>query len=170
MLQAALAAKLRERTLGNDVVRALSHAEVGAAITDHHTSAGLVGAVGAFAIATLGPAIGLAMGKRQAPAIAPLPLQAVGKEWNGQTFAFEQGPHDAIEPVGNDGQIHAAPATEGDKGVKRGVNPHAADGGVEFLGRCAQQPGVTRHTFARGNSSRLPRRLDVAPGREGELL
>jgi len=170
MLQAALAAKLRERTLGDDVVRPLSHAEVGAAITDHHTGAGLVGAMGAFAIAPPGSAIGLAVGKRQAPAIAALPLQAVGKEWNGQAFAFEQGPHDAIESIGNDGQIQAAQATEVDKGVKGGVNPHGADGGVEVLWGCAQQRGVARHTFARGYSSRLPRRLDVAPGRVCKLL
>ena len=170
MLQAAVAAKLRERTLGDNVVRALSHAEVGATVTDHHAGAGLVGAMGAFAIAALGSAIGLAMGKRQAPAIAALPVQAVGKKPKRQAFGFEQDPHDAIEPIGHDGQIHAAPATEGDKGVKGGVNPHGADGGVEFLRRCAQQPGVARHAFAGGNSSRLPRRLDVPPGRVCELL
>ena len=45
MLQVAVAAKLRERTLGDDVVRALSHAEVGAAVADHHAGAGLVGAM-----------------------------------------------------------------------------------------------------------------------------
>ena len=170
MLQAALAAKVRERTLGDDVVRALSHAEVGAAVTDHHAGAGLVGAMGAFAIAALGPTADVAMGKRQAPAIAALPVQAVGKEWKGQAFAVQQGSHDAIETVGNNGQIHAAPATEADKGVERGVNPHGADGGVEFVRRCPQQRGVARHTFTRRNSSRLPRRFDVAPRRVCELL
>jgi hypothetical protein len=64
MLQAALAAKLRERTLGDDVVRPLSHAEVGAAVTDHHAGAGLVGPMGAFAITPLRSTIGIAMGKR----------------------------------------------------------------------------------------------------------
>ena len=170
MLQAALAAKLRERTLGDDVVRALGHAEVGAAVTDHDAGAGFVGTMGAFAIARLGPTINLSMRKRQAPAIAALPLQAVGKKWNGQAFAFEQGPHDTIETIGNDGQAHAATATEGDKGMKGRINPHGANGAVEVLWRCAQQRGVARHALPRGYSSRLPRRLDVAPGRVCKLL
>src|SRR5262245_51464073 len=65
--QAAPFAEICESAFGDDEVRPFCHAEVGSTVADDHTSAGLLYAMGAFAIASLRPAIGLAMWEGKAP-------------------------------------------------------------------------------------------------------
>ena len=165
------AAKVNEAALGDDEVGVDRHAKVRPPIADHDARpVARSRPVRALAVACADPTVATRVGKRQAPAIAALPLQPVCEERKRKPLALQDGSHEAIETVRDDSHNHALPSAKAHERMKAGIDPHIANLVVELLGRRAQQGHLAAHALARRYPPGLPRVLDVPPGRGGEPL
>ena len=167
----AAAAIVGERALGDDVVGARRHAEVGAPVADHHARPGAAArraSTCSWRLPTRQSARPCGNARRQRS--PPCHSSRLAKNGMRKPCALQGGAHDAIEAVGDDLHVRAPAPAELRKAAKAGIDADAANFLVELLRRDAQQLHLTLHAFARGDLPGLPRRLDHAPQRVGEAL
>ena len=156
MRLSARAAVVGERALGDDVVGARRHAEVRAAVPDHHvrrSSDHCACEHLQLALPTRQSlwACGNARRQRSPPCHSSL-LAKKGTESRALRRAALTTRSKPSETIFTSAPARAA---ELEKRREAGVDPHGADLLVERLGRRAQQRDLSRHAFARGNSVRL---------------
>src|SRR5262245_36381190 len=91
-----------ERALGDHIVGTPRHAEIRAAIANHHVCQQRPLRVRAFAIRAGHAAFFPGMGEPEAPTIASQPFELIGEERHREACFAQSRTNDAIEAVGDD--------------------------------------------------------------------
>ena len=140
----------RKPAFGENQMRILGDAEIRFAVADHDFERAMpaAGTMTAFAVAQLRGAATARKRKGKSPAIAPLPLQAVGKKRQVRTGGAQNATDHPVQAIGQDDNPQPpAPAKIHESGKLR-VDDDRREEPVDGLGRRSQQVHLPGHASA----------------------